>query len=48
MLLTILLVVLLISLVGGGLGHSRVGIVGWSPAAILVVVLVVLLISGRL
>ena len=47
--LTILLVVLLVlALLGGGLGHARFGYVGWSPAGILVVVLVVLFLTGRL
>jgi hypothetical protein len=46
--LTILIVLLLIALLGGGLGHSRYGYAGWSPAAILVVVLVVLALAGRL
>lgn len=48
MLLTILIVVLIISLIGGGLGHSKVGFVGWSPAGIVLLVLVVLLFTGRL
>lgn len=46
MLLLVLLLVL--ALLGGGFGHSRFGYAGWSPAAILVVVLVVLALSGRL
>ena len=48
MLLTILLVVLLFSLVGGGFGHSRFGYVGWSPAGIVIAIVVVLLLTGRL
>ena len=48
MLLTILVVVLVLSLLGGGIGHSRVGYAGWSPAGIIVVVLVVLFFMGRL
>ncbi len=48
MLITILVVVLLLSLIGGGLGHSKFGYAGWSPAAIIVVVLLVLLFMGRL
>ena len=47
MLLTILLVVLVISLIGGGVGHSRYGYVGWSPAGIILVALLVLLFVGR-
>ena len=48
MLITILVVVLLLSLIGGGIGHSKFGYAGWSPAAIIVVVLLVLLFMGRL
>ncbi len=48
MLMTILLVVLVISLLGGGLGHSRFGYAGWSPAAILVAIIVVLWLTGSL
>ena len=47
MLLTILLVVLVLSLVGGGVGHSRYGYAGWSPAGIILVALLVLLFIGR-
>jgi hypothetical protein len=46
MLLTILLVLLVLSLAGGGWGHSRYGYSGWSPAGILVLVLVVLWFTG--
>jgi len=48
MLMTILIVLVLFALVGGGLGHSRYGYAGWSPAGILVVVLVVLFLTGNL
>jgi len=44
---TILLIVLLLALIGGGLGHSRYGYVGWSPAGILVVILLVMLFTGH-
>ncbi len=44
----ILLVLVLLALVGGGLGHSRAGLKGWSPAAILILIIVVLALSGRL
>ncbi len=47
MLMTILVVLLVLSLIGGGLGYSRVGYAGWSPAGILLVILVVLLVTGR-
>ena len=43
----LLLILLAIALLGGGLGHSRAGYAGWSPAAILVVILVILALTGR-
>ena len=47
--LTILLIVLLVlALGGGGFGHSRFGAAGWSPAGIILLVLVVLWLTGRL
>ncbi len=46
MLMTILIVVLILALVGGGFGHGRFGAVGWSPAAIILVVLLVMWLSG--
>ena len=48
MLMTILLVLLVLSLVGGGLGYSRYGYAGWSPAGLLVVALLVLFFTGHL
>lgn len=48
MLLTILLVVLVLALVGGGFGHSRYGYAGWSPAGIIVVILLVMFFTGHL
>jgi hypothetical protein len=48
MLLILLLVVLLVALAGGGYGQSRVGYIGWSPAAIILVVLAVLYFTGNL
>ena len=48
MLLTILVVLLLLSLVGGGWGHSRFGYAGWSPAGIVILVLVVMFFTGHL
>ncbi len=46
--LTILVIVLLIALLGGGFGHGKFGAAGWSPAAIIAVILVVMLLSGRM
>lgn len=47
-LLTILVVVLLVALLFGGFGHGTYGAVGWSPAAIILVVVLVLLLTGHL
>jgi hypothetical protein len=46
--LTILVVVLVIALLGGGLGHGRFGFAGWSPAAIIGVILLLMLLTHRL
>jgi hypothetical protein len=48
MLLTILVVVLVLAVVGGGYGHSRIGYVGWSPVGIILVILLVLFLTGHL
>jgi hypothetical protein len=44
--LTLLLILLLVALVGGGLGHSRFGYAGWSPAGLLLLVVLVLFLTG--
>ena len=46
--LTLLIILLVLALLGGGVGHSRFGYAGWSPAGILVVILLVLLLTGNL
>ena len=46
--LTILIILLVLAVVGGGLGHSKFGFAGWSPAGLLVLVLVVMLVTGNL
>jgi hypothetical protein len=46
MLLIVLIVLLVLALGGGGWGHSRYGYVGWSPAGIILAVLVVLWLTG--
>ena len=46
--LTILLILLVVALLGGGLGHSRAGLAGWSPAGIIIVILVIMALTGRL
>ena len=48
MLPIILIILLVAALAGGGFGHSRFGYVGWSPAGILRLVLVVLYFTGYL
>ena len=48
MLMTIILVLLVLSLVGGGVGYSRFGFAGMGPAGLLLVVLLVLFLSGHL
>ena len=48
MLLIILLVLLAVSVLGGGYRYRSWGAAGMSPAAILVVILVLLAITGRL
>ena len=48
MLLIILLVVFVLALGGGGLGHSRFGFAGWSPAGLILLLLVVLYFTGHL
>jgi hypothetical protein len=44
----ILVILLVLSLAGGGWGHSRYGYAGWSPAGILICILVFMLVTGRL
>jgi hypothetical protein len=46
--LTILIIVLLIALLGGGMGYGKFGAAGLSPAAIVILILVVLALTGRL
>ncbi len=48
MILMILAIILLVSLVGGGIGHSRYGYVGWSPAGLIIAVLVICWATGNL
>jgi hypothetical protein len=47
MLMMLLLVVLVLALFGGAVGHSRFGYAGWSPAGILVLVLLVWFFMGN-
>ena len=46
--LLLLILLLCLAVVGGGFGYSRYGYAGWSPAAIVVVILVLLALTGRL
>jgi hypothetical protein len=46
--LAILLILLVISLLGGGFGYRSAGVLGMSPAAIIVIILVVMALTGRL
>jgi hypothetical protein len=46
--LTLLIVLLVVSALFGGWGHSRFGYTGWSPLGIIVVVLVILWATGSL
>lgn len=46
--MTILIVLLVLALLGGGLGFGRYGAAGLSPAAIIGVILVIMLLTGRL
>lgn len=48
MLLTIILVLLVLSLVGGGWGYSRWGVLGWSPAGLVLIVLLIMWLTGNL
>jgi hypothetical protein len=44
---TILFIILVLALIGGGLGHSRYGYAGWSPAGVLLVILLLLMFTGH-
>ncbi|HZL20848.1 MAG TPA: DUF3309 family protein [Polyangia bacterium] len=46
--LTLLIILLIISAVFGGWGHSRWGYAGWSPLGIILVVLVILWATGNI
>ena len=47
LMLTILFILLILALVGGGLGHSRFGYAGWSPAGLLLLVVLVIFLTGH-
>lgn len=46
--LTLLIILLLLALLGGGVGYGRFGALGMSPAALIVIILIVLALTGRL
>jgi hypothetical protein len=46
--LTILMILLVLALLGGGLGYRSAGPWGWSPAGIIVLILIVMALTGRL
>lgn len=48
MLMLLLLVLLVLAIGGGSWGHSRYGFAGWSPAGIIVVIVIVLFLTGNL
>lgn len=48
MLLLFLILMFLLALGGGGYGHSRYGYVGWSPAGLILLVLVIFWFTGHL
>jgi hypothetical protein len=48
MLLMIVVVLLVLSLAGGGWGYSRYGYAGWSPAGLVVLIILVLWLTGNL
>jgi hypothetical protein len=47
-LMILLIVLLVLALGGGGWGYSRFGAAGWSPAGVLLLVLVLLYFTGHL
>ena len=46
--MTLLIVLLLLALLGGGVGYGRFGAAGLGPAGILVLILILLAATGRL
>ena len=48
MLTIILILLLVLALGGGGWGHSRWGYAGWSPAGVILLVLLLLWLTGNL
>jgi hypothetical protein len=44
--LTILVILLILAAIGGGIGHSRYGYAGWSPAGVILLVVLILWLTG--
>ena len=47
MLMVLLVVLLALAVTGAGWGHSRFGLAGWSPAGVILAVVLVLWLSGH-
>lgn len=45
--LTILLIVLVLAVLGGAVGHSRFGYAGWSPVGIVLAILLIWFLFGN-
>ena len=46
MLLTILIILLVLALLGGGFGYGRYGGVAWSPLGLLLLIALILVLTG--
>jgi hypothetical protein len=46
--LTLLIILLVLALLGGGIGYSRYGWGGMSPAGIIILILVLMALTGHL
>ena len=46
--LTLLIILLIVALLAGGVGYRSWGFAGLSPAAIIILILVILALTGRL
>ncbi len=48
MLLTILVIILVLAVIGGGFGQARIGYLGWSPLGIVLLIILVFWLTGHL
>ncbi len=46
--MTILIILLVVALLGGGVGYGRFGAAGLGPAGLIILLLVVLALAGRI